>query len=303
MGGDLVTGEAVLLELRLAKLPSRAVAEILDLLVLLAMFLGLAAVGSVSGLSGTLDGAAGTALSLVVTIGILVGYPVLFETLSRGRSLGKMAMGLRVVRDDGGPIHFRHALVRGLLAVFEVYITFGVVAIITSLVSVQGKRVGDYLAGTVVVRERVPNVAAPMIVMPPPLATWAATLELSRLPDHLALSARQFLSRARDLSVDVRHTMGSQIAYEVSKHVAPAPPPGCPPEPYLAAVLAERRRREEVRYGVPTASAAPQYPAQPYAAPPQPYATEPNATDPFAPPQPPGPPPPAPPADGFAAPS
>ncbi len=291
MGGDLVTGEAVLLELRLAKLPSRAVAEILDLLVLLAMFLFFAAIGSVSGLSDSLDGAAGAALSLVVTIGVLVGYPVMFETLSRGRSLGKMAMGLRVVRDDGGPIHFRHALVRGLLAVFEIYLFAGVVAIITSLVSVQGKRVGDFLAGTVVVRERVPNVAAPMIVMPPPLATWATTLELSRLPDNLALSARQFLSRARDLSVDVRHSMGSRIAYEVSQHVAPAPPPGCPPEPYLAAVLAERRRREEVRYGAPTAAAAPLYPAQPYPA------------QPYAPPQPPGPPPPAPPTDGFAAPS
>ena len=305
MGGDLVTGEAVLLELRLAKLPSRAVAKILDLLVLLAMVLFFAATGSVSGLSDSLDGAAGAALRLVVIIGLLVGYPVLFETLSRGRSLGKMAMGLRVVRDDGGPIHFRHAMVRGLLAVFEVYITFGVVAIITSLVSVQGKRVGDYLAGTVVVRERVPNVAAPMIVMPPPLATWAATLELSRLPDHLALSARQFLSRARDLSADVRHSMGNRIAYEVSQHVAPTPPPGCPPEAYLAAVLAERRRREEVRYGAPAATAAPQYPAQPYAAPPgaAPYATDPYATDPYAPPQPPGPPPPAPSPDGFAAPS
>ena len=291
MGGDLVTGEAVLLELRLAKLPSRAVAKILDLLVLLAMILFFAAIGSVSGLSDTLDGAAGAALRLVVIIALLVGYPVLFETLSRGRSLGKMAMGLRVVRDDGGPIHFRHALVRGLLSVFEIYFLFGVVAVITSLVSVQGKRVGDYLAGTVVVRERVPGVAAPMIVMPPSLAGWATTLELSRLPDHLALSARQFLSRARDLSVDVRHSMGSRIAFEVSQHVAPAPPPGCPPEPYLAAVLAERRRREEARYGAPTAVAAPQYPAQPV------------GVDPMAPPQPPGTPTTTDPADGFAAPS
>src|SRR5450631_3116898 len=206
MGGDLVTGEAVLLELRLAKLPSRAVAEMIDLAVQLGIFLLIVLVGAFTGLGNSLDGAAALALSLTLTIAIFVGYPVLFETLSRGRSLGKMAMGLRVVRDDGGPIRFRHALVRGLLAVFEIY-GFGVVAILTSMVSTKGKRVGDFVAGTVVVRERVPNVAAPMVQMPPGLAGWAATLELPRLPDDLALSARQFMSRASALSPAVRTSL------------------------------------------------------------------------------------------------
>jgi uncharacterized RDD family membrane protein YckC len=280
-GGDLVTGEAVLLELRLAKLPSRAVAEILDLLVMFGALLVLGLVGGLSGMSDSLDGAAAAALLLVLWIAVFVGYPVLFETLSRGRSLGKMAMGLRVVREDGGPIQFRHALVRGLLSIFEVY-PFGVIAVITSLLSPKGKRVGDYLAGTVVVRERVPNIAAPMVQMPPMLAPWAATLELARLPDEVALSARQFLSRAGDLAPSVRYTMGSQIAYDVSRYVAPGPPQGCPPEAYLAAVLAERRRREELRY----ATAAP--PASPVS---------------YAPPDPPGVAPPVDPAGGFTAPT
>ncbi len=280
-GGDLVTGEAVLLELRLAKLPSRAVAEILDLLVMFGALIVLGLVGGLSGLSDSLDGAAAAALGLVVLIAVFVGYPVLFESLSRGRSLGKMAMGLRVVREDGGPIQFRHALVRGLLAIFEVY-PFGVIAVITSLLSAKGKRVGDYLAGTVVVRERVPNIAAPMVQMPPVLAPWAATLELARLPDEVALSARQFLARARDLAPSVRYSMGSQIAYDVSRYVAPGPPQGCPPEAYLAAVLAERRRREELRY----VAAAP--PAPPVS---------------YAPPDPPGAAPPVDPAGGFALPS
>jgi uncharacterized RDD family membrane protein YckC len=291
MGGDLITGEAVLLELRLAKLPSRGVAELLDLLVMYVALLLLAVIGALSGLNDSLDSAAGSALALVAFVGIFVGYPVLFETLSRGRSLGKMAMGLRVVREDGGPIHFRHAFVRGLLSVLEIYATFGTIAILTSLVSAKGKRVGDFLAGTVVVRERVPNAAAPMAAMPPILASWAATLELSRLPDDLALSARQFLARARDLSPSVRSSMGSQIAYDVSRFVAPAPPQGCPPEAYLTAVLAERRRRDEARYGASTAQApyvARAQPTQDYQA--------------FAPPQPPGVSPPPDPADGFTVP-
>lgn len=293
MGGDLVTGEAVLLELRLARLPSRGVAEALDLLVMYLALLLLALAGGFSALSDSLDGAAAAALVLVVFVGIFVGYPVIFETLSRGRTLGKMAMGLRVVREDGGPIQFRHALVRGLLAVFEIYLTSGTIAIICSLVSAKGKRLGDYLAGTVVVRERVPRISAPMVQMPPALASWAATLELSRLPDDLALSARQFLARARDLAPQVRHSIGSRIAYDVSLFVAPGPPVGCPPEAYLMAVLAERRRREEQRY---QASGPP----RPYAASVQPG---PDLAA-YRPPQPPGqPPPPIDPTGGFTLPS
>jgi len=299
MGGDLVTGEAVLLEVRLAKLPSRAVAEIMDLAVQLGMLLGISLIGAFTGLSNSIDSAAAAALALTLVVAVLVGYPVLFETLSRGRSLGKMAMGLRVVRDDGGPTRFRHALVRGLLAVLEIY-PFGIIATVTSMVSPQGKRVGDYLAGTVVVRERVPDLAGAMVQMPPGLAGWASTLELSRLPDELALSARQFMSRATALTPSVRATMGAQIAHEVSGFVAPPPPAGCPPEPYLAAVLAERRRRDQERHSAPaTASAAGWQPAGrpdtnrpvPFAAPmpvpPMTAITEEAAADPapgFAPP-------------------
>jgi uncharacterized RDD family membrane protein YckC len=299
MGGDLMTGEAVLLELRLAKLPSRGVAESLDLLVQFGALFVLVFIGGYSGLADHLDGAAAVGLALTLTVAILVGYPVLLETLTRGRSLGKMAMGLRVVRDDGGPIRFRHALVRGLLAVLEIY-PFGVIAILTSMISSKGKRVGDLLAGTVVVRERVPNIAAPMVQMPPGLAAWAATLELSRLPDDVALSARQFMSRASELSPAVRAGMASQIAYDVTRFVAPAPPMGCPPEPYLAAVLAERRRRELARYAgpatptmpsAPPAPGMPTVPAVPAApfAPPQPVQAQPSPRLPdpaggFAPP-------------------
>lgn len=265
MGGDLVTGEAVVLELRLAKLPSRIVAESLDLL---AQFGAIWVLGFAifPAMGAGLDTDTVVALLLLAYVAVIVGYPVVFETFSRGRSLGKLAMGLRVVRDDGGPIRFRHALVRGLVGVLEIYISAGSIAIITCLVSVRGKRVGDFLAGTVVVRERVPTIAAPMVLMPPQLAGWATALELSRLPDELALSARQFMARAPGLEPGVRHAMGGQLAHEVSRYVAPPPPPGCPPEPYLAAVLAERRQRDSLRYGGPQPVAPypyPQYPQYP----------------------------------------
>jgi hypothetical protein len=144
-------------------------------------------------------------------------------------------------------VRFRHSLVRALVGVVEIWLVFGTVAILTSLVSPRGKRVGDYLAGTVVVRERVPTQAAAIVSMPPQLATWAAGLELSRLPDALALAVRQMLGRTQDLSPQSRAQMAQRMAYEVSRYVSPSPPVGCPPELYLSAVLAERRRRELVR--------------------------------------------------------
>src|SRR6185503_10164306 len=97
-----------------------------------------------------------------------------------GRSLGKMAMGLRVVSDDGGPERFRQALFRALAGVIEIWMFTGGPAVICSLVSAKGKRIGDVFAGTVVISERAPRMSPPP-PMPPQLAWWAATLQLSGL--------------------------------------------------------------------------------------------------------------------------
>lgn len=257
---DLVTGEAVVVELRLAKLPTRALAFGIDLLVMVAAFVVLITVGS--GVLDTADPALVAAVALTLALAVFVGYPVTVETLTRGRSVGKIVLGLRVVREDGGPIRFRQALARGLAGFiidFGVFSVFtGAVALFSSLASPRGRRVGDILAGTVVLRERVPVRAAATVPMPGPLAGWAAGLELSGLPDAVALSARQFLHRAADLDAGVRATLSRDLATQVAGYVRPAPPPGTDPEPYLAAVLAERRRRaENRRNGEPSAPTAP----------------------------------------------
>ncbi len=244
---DLVTGEAVALDLRTAALPSRSVAAAIDLAAQLGvlLLLGLlAAVGSVD-----VSGALGDALGVLVIILVLVVYPVTFETLLRGRTPGKAAMGLRVVRDDGGPIGFRQALVRGLSGAFleKPGITFFVLPVVVSLLQPRGKRVGDLLAGTVVVQERVPVRSGTVAAMPPPLAGWAASLELSRLPDSLALSVRQFVARSAELTDAAREDLGGRLVAAVRAVTAPPPPPGTPGWAFLAAVLAERRRRETAR--------------------------------------------------------
>ena len=246
---DLVTGEAVQLEMRLAKLASRGLALALDILVQMGLLL--AGVLVLSGTALFVDDALATAIGLVFYVLVIVGYPVAFETFTRGRSLGKMAMGLRVVREDSGPERFRHAFVRGLLGVVEIWLTFGTVALIASLASAKGRRIGDYLAGTVVVHERGPVRAAPVAAMPPQLIGWAQQLDLSRVPDDLALAARQFLARAPELSPQVRDEMGTSLARALAEVTAPPPPPGVPAWAFLSAVVAERRRREMTRLGGP----------------------------------------------------
>jgi uncharacterized RDD family membrane protein YckC len=241
----VVTGEAVALDLQPATFASRAVSGVIDLVV---QVVGLLAVGFAIGLVGSgLDDAALAALGLAGSLAVIVGYPVVFETLSRGRTLGKLTMGLRTVRDDGGPIRFRQAFVRALLEVVEVWTLFGSPALISSLASARGKRLGDHLAGTYVVRERGASARSLPPMMPWHLVGWAQVTDIGRIPDALAVSVRQFLGRAPSMHLGARQAMAHSLAGQVAAYVRPPPPVQTHPEDYLAAVLAERRRRDGLR--------------------------------------------------------
>jgi uncharacterized RDD family membrane protein YckC len=238
----ILTGEGVLLDARPASFATRLLAGALDLLVLGVVLVG---VMIAAGVLGTEVGEqAGQALVVVTLVLVMVVIPTTVETLSRGRSLGKLAAGIRIVRDDGGPVRFRQALVRALVGVGELWIAVGSVALLTSLLNDHGKRVGDILAGTYAVRVRGAARTLPPLSMPPGLAGWAHAADMRRLPDGLALSARQFLGRSAGLHPGSRVALGDRLADEVSRYVAPPPPPGTHPEAFLAAVLAERRDRE-----------------------------------------------------------
>ncbi|WP_328507028.1 RDD family protein [Streptomyces sp. NBC_00391] len=240
---ELVTGEAVALELRPAKLPSRALAVLLDLIVAMVVYLAVVLILVLS--TAGLDEAAQMAISVASFLLVLVGGPIAVETLSHGRSLGKLACGLRVVRDDGGPIRFRHALVRGAVGVVEILMTFGVVACIASLVSARGRRLGDVFAGTLVVRERVPAGQAAFVHPPPPwLAGQFSELDLSAVPDGLWLAIRQYLTRMRQLDPHVGAAMAERLASDLAARTGAPAPYGVPPGAYLAAVVHERQARE-----------------------------------------------------------
>jgi uncharacterized RDD family membrane protein YckC len=268
---QLVTGEAVALDLREAALPSRMVAALIDGVVQGVLLTLLLLVFTFAGFSNQ-AAAASAVIFIIVSVGLL--YTVVLETLWKGKTLGKAALGLRVVRDDAGPIGFRQAFVRGLVGfiVERPGFTLYSAGVISTLVSTRGKRLGDLLAGTVVIQERVVGTHAFQAVMPPPLATWATTLDLSRLPDELANSVRSFLSRAGQMNDRSRAELGNRLASAVGSVTTPPPPPGTPGWAYLTAVLAERRNRAEQLAGVPQSALAwgqqPQYPPPAYTAPP-----------------------------------
>ncbi len=246
----LITGEAVALDITPATVTNRIASGLIDYTVY-ALGTGLSVL-VVMGLAAS-DGsdhkenlAFFQALLSLVALAWLVVIPLLVELLSGGRSLGRMVTGARVVRDDGGAVRLRHCLVRTLLAVVEIWGTWAVPALCASVVSKRGKRFGDMLAGTYVVREHHRSHTAPPLLMPPELAEWAAGTDLRALPGDLSLTARTFLQRASSLMPASRHQLGLELASQVQGYVSPPPPAGTHPERFLAAVLTERRNRELV---------------------------------------------------------
>jgi uncharacterized RDD family membrane protein YckC len=250
---NLITGDAITLDLRIAGLPSRSLALAVDVTIQVGLLMaGTVLVAWVFSAGGSPGAQAAVTLSVVVLT--LVVWPTMVETLTRGRSLGKAMMGLRVVRDDGGPIRMRHSLVRALAMVFlDFWITSGVVGGVSALASSKSKRMGDHLAGTIVVGERIPRHATTHqdIEMPPQLAGWAAGLDLVAVPDGLALNVRTFLHRAPSLDPAVRVTTAERLATQLATYVRTSAPAGTPAEAYLAAVLAERTRRASGGPGAP----------------------------------------------------
>lgn len=242
---DFVTGEAVAIELPAATFPVRMLSGLIDVVVTMFLIWGLTVLAALATARGS--EALVASATLLAVVFAFVGLPVTLETLTRGRSLGKLALGLRTVRDDAGPIGFRHALTRALIGFVEIWLFLGVPALVCALISERGKRLGDLAAGTYVVRDRVRLVLPLPVPMPPQLAGWAEHADIAALPDPLALALRQFVGRAQTLTPAVRAELAQRLAEQTLQHVAPAPPPGTHPELVIAAVIADRRRRDAER--------------------------------------------------------
>ena len=241
----IVTPEAVVLEFETAGLASRLLAGFVDAVVqALVLFLVLMAAFGLGEAGVDLAGL-GSASIYVLFFLLVFAYPAVFETLWRGRTPGKAALGLRVVTVEGGPIRFRHAAIRAILGVFDKYLGSGLVGVVAVLLTRRNQRLGDLVAGTIVLRERS-GARAPSAVRftaPPGLEAYVASLDMARLTHEDYGAVRSFLLRAPSLAPAARAHLASQLAGPVAARLSASPPAGLPPEVFLVCVAAAHQQR------------------------------------------------------------
>jgi uncharacterized RDD family membrane protein YckC len=242
---ELVTGEAVALDLRPTSFVLRAAGTAIDWLLYLGGYLLLALFGLPLVIAGLgLDDSTSAAAAVVMLVFVLVVAPTSVELLSHGKSLGKLVIGGRIVREDGGAIGFRHAFIRALTGVLELFMTFGGVAALVALLNGRSKRLGDLVAGTYCQYERVSKEVVPVYGVPVQLREWAATADVARMPDRVSRRIASFLRQAPRFSPDTRRRLAQELASEASTWVNPLPMGDVSAELFLAAVSALRRERE-----------------------------------------------------------
>jgi uncharacterized RDD family membrane protein YckC len=291
----MVTPEAVALEFRTANLGSRILAYLIDTAIVTAgILVGLFAVALLGQATEVVvpDWVALT-IVLVLLPSWWLGYFIAFETLWRGRTLGKAALGLRVVTREGAPIRFRHAAIRALLGLVDFALAGGFFAVVFILLTRDNQRLGDLVAGTLVLRERSGLAApAPVSFTPPPgLEPYAATLDTSRISTQEYQAVRTFLLRAAGLPPGPRSALALQLANPLAGRLRPPPPAGISPELYLHCVAAAYQQRQR-------AAASPALAPTP----PAPTGPTPTVTRPPPAPQPDRAQQPGPPGDGGFAP-
>jgi uncharacterized RDD family membrane protein YckC len=239
----LMTGEAVALDLRPTGFVLRAAGTMIDFLVYLGLYIAVALTLFPLLIAAFGWGDAQTAaLAITVLVVCIVIIPTTVELLSRGRSLGRLAVGARIVRDDGGAIGFRHAFIRSLLAVIEIYLSLGGIAALVGLLGGRSKRLGDLVAGTYSQQERVSGREAPLLGVPVELQHWAQTADVAAMPDQLTRRIARFVAQSGRLTPTTLERLATELAQEAARYTFPVP--SAPAAAYLQAVVALRRERE-----------------------------------------------------------
>ncbi|MDY7102069.1 MAG: RDD family protein [Actinomycetota bacterium] len=247
----IVTPEAVVLEFELAGPASRGLALMLDLVV---QAFGLSiALMPVSLLVAPLSETAAMVVLIVLTPVALFAYAPICEAAFGGRSVGKMAMGLRVVAADGSPVGLRRAAIRGVFVFVDLLLPpGGLTGLVSMLIGGRCQRIGDRVAATVVLRERSASPAPrPMVMAPPPgWEGYVAALDVSLLRTEQAALVRQLLLRVSELGEEARWETTRRLANHVANQIRHQPPPYLGAEAFLVAVLAAVQHRSAALAGV-----------------------------------------------------
>lgn len=220
------TPESIAFYYELAGLGSRFLAVAIDLVLQTAVVVvivlllswaqpGTSALARSLGIHEEAIGAIEIGIVIAAVFLVYVGYFVAFETWWQGRTPGKRAIGIRVVRDGGYPITFMDSVIRNLIRVGEAALGY-LPSMVSALVSSQNKRLGDLAAGTIVVRDRSFEVADPGRWSGADDAVSADTIAgLDRItPDEYALAER-YVARSHLLDPAAAHSAASRIASSI----------------------------------------------------------------------------------------
>lgn len=218
------TPESIAFYYELAGLGSRFLALAIDMIIqglVSIVLIILAAVATPRALSvaTALHIGSKTFASAVIAAGILIffiiwfAYFIFFEQIWNGQSPGKRALGIRVVRDGGYPVPLLDSIIRNLVRIIEWVIAFYALSVVSMLLSSQNKRLGDFAAGTIVVRDRAFEVTNPK--------TWLTGedaqspdgfFDIAALsPDEIAL-AQRYAERRTMLNPAVAQQTAARIA-------------------------------------------------------------------------------------------
>jgi uncharacterized RDD family membrane protein YckC len=243
------TPEGVDLDIVLAGLGSRFAATLLDLTIQVGAIFALAMALGVGADNGYV-----VSLFLVLAFLVVFAYDIVFETWNNGRTIGKLAAGIRVVRSSGQPVHFMGSTVRNLLRVVDFLPFFYTIGMISIIVTGRNQRLGDLAASTYVIRERrsaagaSPRTAVGVAASgwAPPAATDAAYLrwDVSLVTADEVATVRRFLERRASLEPHARAQLGWDLASRLRAKVAGVDDQAAAtPELFLEGVAAAKTAR------------------------------------------------------------
>lgn len=239
----IVTPEAVLLRFDTAGIPSRALAKALDALIAGAAVLALFVLVALSGAG--LDATGATVLGLIGSLVVVFAYPA-FAEARFGRTAGKAAFGLRVVTVEGGPVRARHTTIRSALQVVDLLVPpIGVVGVFSALASPLDQRLGDRVAGTMVLRSASATADARAVAFPPlpGFESYVASLDVTAVTAEQYEVLRSFLTRVTTLTTPARAHLAGLLAAPLAREMGHTLPAGLHPELFCACVAAAYQQR------------------------------------------------------------
>ena len=243
------TPEQIPLEFPLAGIGSRFLALALDTLFQSAASVALVASALAIGVkSHNIPSHGVWTLAFLVLLWFILqtGYFALFEAIWNGQTPGKRLTHLRVIQDSGRPITVYEAVARNLLRIVDSVPGLYGVAIVSALLSAKSKRLGDYVAGTVVVHEK-PPVLETGVRWDLAASAGSSRYDVSRLAPEEFQLIEAFLLRRNQLAADVRAETGRKIMQRLSARLEFSPEDTRNPEALLETLATAYRAR--ARYG------------------------------------------------------